>query len=73
MITLAVTRHTGGKITLRRRGATVVSKNLHVAPGSRLVRLKAPKSVGAGLYTLKLTLTDYGTGNSFVITRSVRL
>jgi hypothetical protein len=72
-ITLAVTRHTGGKVALRRKGSTVTSKALHVAPGIRLVRLRAPRSAGAGVYTLRLTLTDSLSGARFVVRRTVRL
>jgi hypothetical protein len=72
-ITLAVKRHTGGAVALRRKGRAVASKSLHVAPGTRIVQVKAPKRAAAGAYVVKLTLVDSGSGESFVVTRKVTL
>jgi hypothetical protein len=71
-IRLAVTRHASVQAVLRRRGKTIASNVAHLAPGTRIVAIRAPRGA-SGAYRLRISLTDAATHATFLTVRAVKL
>jgi len=70
-LTLRVARRTAARAQLLRRTRSLASARATLATGRRILKIKVPRAVKAGSYTMKLTLTE--SGRSFVVRRTVRL
>jgi hypothetical protein len=54
-----------------KRTRSLASARATLAPGRRALKIRVPRAVKAGSYSLKLTLTE--AGRSFVVRRTIRL
>jgi plastocyanin len=70
-LTLQVSRRTTARGQILRRTRSLASARATVSPGRRKLKIRVPRAVKAGSYTMKLTLTE--GGRSFVVRRTVRL
>lgn len=70
-LALHVARRTAARAQLRKRTRALASAHATLAPGRRILKIRVPRTVKAGSYGLRLTLTE--AGRSFVVRRTVRL
>jgi hypothetical protein len=72
-VTLHVTRAATAKIAVVRRSRTLVSTARTLAPGHRVIKLRVPKRPPKGQATVKVTLKDVASGQTFVLRKTIRL
>lgn len=71
-VTLNVKRAAAVTTRLRKNARILASKAANLAPGTRLVTLKVPRAVKAGLYTVQVAMRD-SQNRTFSSSRSVRV
>jgi hypothetical protein len=71
-VRLNVTRHCDGRAQLRRNGRTLASSaKVHLMPGTRVLKIRVPRTVRAGRATVRVILTS--GGQRWALKRSVRI
>ncbi len=69
-VTLNVTRHSDGRAQLRRNGRTLASSaKVHLMPGTRVLKIRVPRTVRAGRAIVRVILTS--GGQRWALKRSV--
>ena len=72
-VTLHVTRAATAKVAVVRRSKTLVSAARTFAAGHRATKLRVPKRPPKGQATVKVTLKDVASGQTFVLRKTIRL
>ncbi len=71
--TLNVVRRTAAKAQLKRGTRLIAQSSATLAPGTRTLKTRVPRTLAAGNATVRFTLKDTASGRTSVVTKTVRI